>query len=1038
MAGFDVLHRDLSLDHNYFLEASAGTGKTFAIEHLFLRLLIEKEEMSVDKILVVTFTKAATHELKRRIRATLEKTLLSLEEGKNLPDFLQAIIEKGDSPLYLTKKKILRALSLFDEVKIFTIHGFCYSTLTEELEGQKEETREETVSYLRDFLRTELPTFLTPSQLDKLLRHYRNDVEKLVSALISLLLRKAPIHSGVDREAIQNSLLEIANELKMQEDFPKVLEDLSLFASLYKGMCSKDGSLKEEVFEELQWMENFQKQDPFSYSFLAQMTQDKRLLRKKEPSYSYPELIKKIEQNLIPLLHKGLDSETLFAYVAEKACHHVEGVLESEKILVTEDILLVMEKKLSDPLFVASIQNAFKAVLIDEFQDTDRTQWRIFKKLFLNKLDTSLFLIGDPKQSIYRFRGGDIYTYFQAKKEFGEAFHGELSCNFRSDPELVEALNSLFSLTTPFQTLPSTGEALDYSKVHADPNKTGFVWRDGKKALHFFEAEEEEQIFNAMVEEIQYLHREYQFPYRECAVLVNDRYQAERFQKCAKKHSLHACSKKSRPLTESLAYPALMELLEGVLFYKNESSLMKALGGAIFSYSYDQLEEEKKKWVTSFSHLKEKLEGEGILPFFKELMEGCGLYEKLFQRPLGGELYFDLLQLCEILASTCSADNVVGAERYLTLLKNLNALSSEDESIQAHPFSLEEAVPILTIHGSKGLEFEIVLVPGVIAPQQEKKGLVFDPEKRAFYLDESRREKEKEELQAEKMRTFYVAATRAKKRVYLPIIEGDRESVMGIFAEKTKLKEKLPTLPFSLSKAVEKRVLSAPLKEAPLKTLYPPSTILLSIPSLPISSFSRLATTSHSEKISTPSTPHLPLGAETGTLFHTILEKLPWTTLTKASLHDLQSLILPFIEGSSYMPFLEALAAPIFDAFQAPLPVEPTFSLNRVDPAKVFREMEFLYFSDKRQCYLKGFIDLLFEFDKKLYLVDWKSNYLENYSRESIEGKMRVHDYFLQKEIYQEALKKYSSLFGHYEIGGCFYIFLRSTNLKDGDGIFFS
>ena len=124
MQRFDCLSVDCPLFGPHLLEASAGTGKTFAIEHIFVRLVLEGVEL--ERVLVVTFTRAATRELKTRIRGNLEKALDSLEEGRAEWDYLTPFVGLEEA------KRLLRdAMALFDRCQIFTIHGFCYRMLQE-------------------------------------------------------------------------------------------------------------------------------------------------------------------------------------------------------------------------------------------------------------------------------------------------------------------------------------------------------------------------------------------------------------------------------------------------------------------------------------------------------------------------------------------------------------------------------------------------------------------------------------------------------------------------------------------------------------------------------------------------------------------------------------------------------------------------------------------------------------------------------------------------------------------------------------------
>ncbi len=129
---FDVLSRNLNVFEPHFLEASAGTGKTFAIEHLVTRLLIESgEPFLIEQILVVTFTRAATRELKFRIRRCLTRTKLELECGISSIDYLKAIQEQGEKKVKDAIERLDAALICFDSAQIYTLHGFCHRILKE-------------------------------------------------------------------------------------------------------------------------------------------------------------------------------------------------------------------------------------------------------------------------------------------------------------------------------------------------------------------------------------------------------------------------------------------------------------------------------------------------------------------------------------------------------------------------------------------------------------------------------------------------------------------------------------------------------------------------------------------------------------------------------------------------------------------------------------------------------------------------------------------------------------------------------------------
>lgn len=228
MSSFDILSRTTPLQRRLFLEASAGTGKTFTIEHLVVRLLLETD-LTLEQILVVTFTRAATRELKVRIRSNLEKTL----SGEQTFDYLNGLSETQ-------RDKIKTALLAFERAQIFTIHGFCHRLLQEfafeafvGLELQEWEEKEEKWALL-EFLRTS--HHLTPQQLKRLLGFFRNDIDKLVEKLLSLSEGEAGPSAEMLLVEANKNLSKIPS-LSVSREFEEI-------RAHYKGMTSTDFPLQ--------------------------------------------------------------------------------------------------------------------------------------------------------------------------------------------------------------------------------------------------------------------------------------------------------------------------------------------------------------------------------------------------------------------------------------------------------------------------------------------------------------------------------------------------------------------------------------------------------------------------------------------------------------------------------------------------------------------------------------------------------------------------------------------------------------------------
>ncbi|NGX55111.1 MAG: RecBCD enzyme subunit RecB [Chlamydiae bacterium] len=992
MPGFDVLDPHLPLYQNHFVEASAGTGKTFAIENIITRLLLDPDGPDIDQILVVTFTRAATIELKRRIYANIEKRISKVSDphGKN---------------------RLKQALATFDEAKIFTIHSFCFHSLQEyALEvGLSLDQMEESApigfveTIVKDYLRTDK---LHPQQLELLLK---NNFDKLLSQLVQITNQRLPIVGGKSYEQL---LASYTSEIKKWEPISeaKFLEDLLALAPSYRQMTDRKREVKPEVKTQLKRFAAFAagKNADVIDPFLLHFDPSNRLKKATLPSLHYPRHFEQMQKRLLPIAKEANNELVLLADLAEGARKMVEKVVQDEELLFYEDLLQLMAKNVEDPLYAQKIREEYGAVLIDEFQDTDPLQWKIFSTLFATEaFEGPLYLVGDPKQSIYRFRGADIYTYLTAKKGFDETSCHSLECNYRSAPGLVRALNDLFSAAQDFIPLPQKEESLSCPPVKVDPSK-----KEDEGALIFWRAEKEEQFFPAIVSEMRRLHQEEGIAYHGFAVLVKDRFQADRFYRYCQKVNLPIITKRSYSLVDSQAYPALLELLTALLDPRDQSALAKTLGGPIFGWNYERIAEERESFSHSFYQMSRTLKERGILALFEELTQLC---QELFSRQGGLELYSDLLQLVEVIAcETSSVDN------YLPFLTNL-AYEKEADKLKARQIGDENAAQIMTIHASKGLEFEVVFPIGLILPTPHRKQLTPDGTRSCLTTKED--PLHAQELDAEKMRQFYVAATRAKKYLYLPAL-----------AEKTHAPGVTPPMDLFLQK-LSKPPAFTPLpeqfaaKKDPTSPLKPPPKIEVNAQPIFVHSFTSLST-HEPERKTPPKGDIIPPGLETGILLHKVFEELPFAQAFQ--LKTLTPLIAPILQNTTLEPWIDSISEMVYHTLHTPLPADDgPFPLSAVDPSKMFKEMEFLYPSDQPVGFIKGFIDLFFEYQGKFYFLDWKSNYLEGYTQPYLERAMQENDYLLQSKLYKRALEHYFSLFEQkYTFGGAYYIFLRG--LPDG------
>lgn len=968
MSSFDILSRTAPLQRRLFLEASAGTGKTFTIEHLVIRLLLETD-YTLDQILVVTFTRAATRELKVRIRANLEKALsqdFSLEQ----------------------KEKLKTALLTFEKSQIFTIHGFCHRILAEfafeafvGLDLQEWEDKEEKWA-VREFLRK--ATALSPAQLQRLMGSVRSDIDTLISKLLKSSENQ---NKGLSSFEL---LKQASSNLSCIPPF-SVAEAFDLARPHYKGMTSSDfdkqASLldlalqrKEILPEEWDWLIS---QDEI---FLEGIEAGNLKARTKFTGHAP---LESLRSAVLPALESARNPRQIFQVLSQAWQEERKKLSRLYEKVSPDDLLKMVQERLSEKSFVSEIRKKYQAVIVDEFQDTDPIQWKIFETLFLSDLTKAVYLVGDPKQSIYAFRSADIYTFLEAAKGFGVEEKAALTTNYRCTQGLLDGLNRLFC-TKPWMDLPKLNQQLSVPLSTAAKQGEGtvcFMIAEGELGMGKRWPSEavEHQFFSYIIHEIHH----HQLQPQEIAILVKDRYQALRVKNALEKYQVPCVISRGASLGDSIMIDLLLELIEACHGTDLLSSVKKVLLGPFVRLPIEELTDEAVFQAKAvFAELSLVWLESGFSVFLARFLQTKFWKRSVFQTLCSTEaLYDDLMQIVEKILYIRDPHQMI---KSLQLLK----IEEVDERISAHP----HGVQIMTIHASKGLEFETVFAIGLASrtPVEDKP------------------EDELKELDAEKMRQFYVALTRAKRRLYIPVAQAGKTPKLGeaspveLFLERTSPDLKTFTHVY-LNQIAFDLLPYAP--SAPAE-LVPPLSIHQFFKPFFLQSFTSLAQTSGERKA--VSDPSLPSSAETGIIIHRILERFFDQKL------DLRKLIDQEIKGSH----LETYGAVIHTMIDNVLDLQlDGFCLRDLDLSRVMTEMEFLFPSEGIA--LKGFIDLSFEHNGKFYLIDWKTNLLEDYTPESLHKAMLEHDYFLQGRIYATAFTRYLKLYGSHSFGGAFFLFVR-------------
>lgn len=962
MQRFDVLDPQTPLLGHHFLEASAGTGKTFAIEHITARL-IEEHDFELDEILIVTFTRAATRELKMRIRDTLKKCPPSLA--------------------------IQKALTFIDQGEIYTIHGFCHRMLTEYayeaglgyalLSEKESDYRAILKEHILDFFRTALdPDTFSTAQVRGLLRSVRNNKETLLTKVLNLVEKEGefPIYTSFKKAHETYNTLRSTTPFDPETvlEFNKVKDKTGVLKEPYQTQAN----LLEKSFLTLEEFESLTKHPPF-LTHIKEENRSRKATRDPKALYAFREA-------LFPILEEVSSPLCTLIRIARSVRSSAKQALEDKEILAPNDILKKMGQALTIPAFRQKVRSRFRAAIIDEFQDTDPIQWNIFKTLFIDDPIEALYLVGDPKQSIYAFRSADIYTYLTAEKAVSTKAH--LDTNYRSDPTLIQSLNTLFSQKPDWLSLPDA--PLPFHPVKHALEKPNRLFPDDKEPIHYFIAEvkkfrertwpspeiEKTLFFPFIAQEILHLTH-HDFCYSDCSILVKDRYQAARLKAYLESKNIPTNSKSTEPLTATPTFSLVRSLLEA-LISPTEIPVKRFLSHL---HSHHDLKEN------------ETLLTETLAAFSRPQPLHAALRD-LYQ-PTDLETYSDYLKLSELLLTH-------QMEAQATLPELLDFLLTLNETPRC-PVSEPNSVTIMTIHMSKGLEFNIVFALGLINRytgredfiRHQKEWLLFAPE-------HAKCQAALQHQEAEKLRQLYVALTRAKHRLYIPLLKDTSETPVPLGqASPLELFNPTPT-DFTLLTPQTFQAPPAPQThlEHPLSIPQPPSPHYLH-------SYSSLARTSPQAPIDIPT--DLPKGAETGILLHSLLETLlrhPHTHIP--TLLD-QKLPAHFPYQTTHDILYHALHTSL---------TPHSFSLSQV--TRLYPEVEFLYPDGPH--FIKGFIDLVFEYQNTYYLLDWKTNLLPAYDPRALHEAMTHHDYYLQARLYHTALSRH---LGPIPIAGTYYIFLR-------------
>ncbi|MGL9733466.1 MAG: exodeoxyribonuclease V subunit beta [Symbiopectobacterium sp.] len=1166
---FDVLA--LPLFGERLIEASAGTGKTYTLAGLYLRLLLGlggeaayPNPLLVEEILVVTFTKAATEELRDRIRANIHALRLACLCGKSDDALFSAFLVLLSDKLSAAQL-LLDAERQMDEAAIYTIHGFCQRMLgshafesgslfdQELIEDEQLLTRQACADFWRRYC------YPLPFDVVSVIGQLWSGPDALQSELAPYLQGEAPqLYNppAPDETLLQRhqQILARINDIKQQWR--------QVAAQVEKCILESDVDKRSYSNRYLPgWVE--------SVSFWAEAQTTDYALPKALERFAQSTLNEKTKKGASPVLPVFSAIETLFTtplslrdIIIDRALHDIRATVRSEKLrraaLGFDDLLSRLDEALRQPLgdqLAAAIRQRHPVVMIDEFQDTDPQQYRIFRAIYGEQPDSGMLLIGDPKQAIYAFRGADIFTYMRARADVKA--HYTLETNWRSSHEMVSGVNRLFKCADN----PFIFSAIPFFPVKPAPNKQGLRFElDGisQPALQFFLSG---SVILGMGEYQQLMSQ-------QCAMQIRDWLQAgqrriawldngrerspvQASDICVLVRSRHEATL-VRDALRRLAIPSVylsncdsvfttpearevLWLLQAVLAPEQERTLRRALASALLGFSaqqIDALNQSEAKWdaqVDTFAAFRDLWQRRGVLPMLRSLMSHYHLAENLLASREGERRLTDFLHLGELLQH---AGTTLESEHALVrwLSQQILQPNPQSENQQLRLESDHHFVQIVTIHKAKGLEYPLVWLPFICHFRLKPDGIYHNRRTFQALLDinsgEESQQLAEEERLAEDLRLLYVALTRSIYHCSVGVapLQGTRRksemtdmhlNALGYLLQRGKEAD-ADTLIAALHALEGDGVAINAVREwdgIPWKDNVGKPAVLrtsecerMLTNNWRVTSYSGLqqhGTQQHplqlnctmaqelfprldvdaaldtrnlvhkeSEEAITPHT--FPKGAGPGTFLHSLFETLDFTQ--PVSVEWLEEQLIAHGMTSVWAPTLQVWFSALL---QTPLNVDMTASdasltLASVPAQQRIAELAFYLPIDaplqataldalaKRydplsancpplsfqqvQGMLKGFIDLVFFWQGRYYLLDYKSNWLGEsasaYTQPAMQAAMMAHRYDLQYQLYTLVLHRYlRHRVPDYDydshVGGAIYLFLRGVDsVFPSNGIF--
>lgn len=815
------------LEGTNLIEASAGTGKTFTISMIYLRLIVEKG-LRIDQVLVVTFTLPATMELRLRIRDVISEALRFCETG----DINESIIAdimlpfKNDPGVV---QRLRSALKTFDEASVYTIHSFCQQVLADN-------AFESGALFSSDIAADDAADVKLAADF------WRKYIYTLPGEVVRYILKKTSPDKllALYRRRPLSPKLEIKPEAS-ETDAHKIDTLAEPVRQAYEFFCKAWGSEREavvEIFNKTKVLDGRTYQERFiegrvnaldeyvkngdcfeAPQQLLYFTSEKIIgsAKKGEPPSS--PLFNEAQKLYDAANEYNLYYSSFFNTLVHSFFSYMEKESKYEKnrtgLRGFDDLIKDVESALKreDGGFLAeSVRSRYRAALIDEFQDTDDLQFEIFSRIFMS--DTGiLFLIGDPKQAIYRFRGADIFSYIKASGMVQKRY--TLASNFRSTPELIEAVNTLFSCNTN----PFLFQEIGFAPVSSGkPDQRDYIYRSGEKVAAMrigladysiaksADDDNDSIILRQLSFEISEITGSGSYKFMpegrnvkpsDIAVLVRSHAQAVAVQGALSGYGIPSVARGHESVLSTPEAGEFCRVISAIAEPGRSRLVKSAAATSIIGYDvlrlYD-MNRESGGGAALLGEFTEKLYSyreiwlkNGFMDMLTLLLHNEGITVDILGRERGERIIANINHLSEIL-NMVQFENGYSPDELAAWFEKAVVDPPYNDEYAVRLDKDSDAVNIVTMHACKGLEYPVVFCPYLTHSWQPPGDVIIchDPEndnRPVLYIDKdavtkaAEEQKKKEDL-AENIRLMYVALTRARSycRVLFMMKKGFKSS----------------------------------------------------------------------------------------------------------------------------------------------------------------------------------------------------------------------------------------------------------------------